>query len=152
MPARGALRGAGWAARRWTTRRARCEGERRELASYVRGRGKGKGKGSAPRGCVRCLLSLLQDQAEWRGGWAVHACEWALGARVYLRKPPYAMTVAARWDFPFAFPISFSFLYYFLVLSFEFNVECINKLSECTSNKFVNQNIYSSMIHQQQFL
>jgi hypothetical protein len=55
------------------------ERERRKLESYVRGRGKGKGRG--PRGCVRCLLSRLPDQAEWRGGWAVRACEWALGTR-----------------------------------------------------------------------
>jgi hypothetical protein len=65
--------------------------------------------------------------------------------------PPCAMTATARWAFSFPYLFLFS-LFIFLFLSFEFNVECKNKLSECTSNKFVNQNICSSMIHQYQFM
>jgi hypothetical protein len=69
--------------------------------------------------------------------------EWARGAR--------ASVHAAMHDDQVGFSFSYLFLFffiYFFFLSLELNVECKNKLSECISNKFVNQNICSTRIYQ----
>jgi hypothetical protein len=61
-PAAGARRrDAGWAARRWTTRRAGCEGEKETRTDILRPREReGQRTWSrGPSGCMRCLLSWL---------------------------------------------------------------------------------------------
>jgi hypothetical protein len=97
------------------------------------------------------LVSLTKPSGGAIGqGQFVHASKWALGARASthaaMRNDGYGQV-----GFSFSYLFIFSLLIFFF-LPFEFNIECKNQLSECKSNKFVNQNICSSMIHKQQFL
>ena len=135
--------------RRWTPCGCAWDPRRRHTCSCEREASRCAGRCSHARAAaaawthvaagLHAMSALFFASLTKPSGWAVE--------QVHLCMPPCGQPGEL-----FLFQFLSLFFILFLFLSFKFNIECTNKLSECTSNKFVNQNICSSMIHQYQFM